>query len=94
MTTENKELLAEIERLKADNAKLKANERKAPPLTLKVSPKGCLSLYGNGRFPVSLYKSQWQRLIGFIPQVEKFIAEHSAELKDKAPKEEVAQTEA
>ena len=47
-----------------------ASQRK---LTLKVSEKGAVSLYGLGRFPVTLYASQWERLIAFIPEVKAFI---------------------
>ena len=47
----------ELERLRVENNKLKQNQR---DLYLKVSEKGAISLYGLGKFPVSLYKSQWE----------------------------------
>ena len=46
----------------------------APRMSLKVSAKGAVSVYGMGRFPVTLYKSQWERLLEFAPQVADFIA--------------------
>lgn len=52
-------------------------------LTLKVSEKGGLSLYGLGRWPVTLYRSQWQRLLEHAPQIQEFIRVNSASLKDK-----------
>ena len=53
-------------------------------LTLKVSEKGALSVYGMGRWPVTLYKSQWQRLLAAVPQIEAFLEAHAADLADKA----------
>ena len=55
-------------------------------LTLKVSEKGALSLYGMGQWPVTLYKSQWLRLIDYIPEVQAFIGTHADVLKDKPAK--------
>jgi hypothetical protein len=55
-------------------------------LTLKVSEKGALSLYGMGQWPVTLYRSQWERLIDFIPEIKSFIDTHAAVLTVKAPK--------
>ena len=55
-------------------------------LTLKVSEKGALSLYGMGQWPVTLYKSQWLRLIDYIPEVQAFISTHTDVLKDKPAK--------
>ncbi len=71
----------ELERLKAENERLKkASERK---LTLKVSEKGGLSVYGMGRFPVTLYKEQWQKLADLMPQVLDFIKDNDGALKAK-----------
>ncbi len=71
----------ELERLKAENDRLKkASERK---LTLKVSEKGGLSVYGMGRFPVTLYKEQWQKLADLMPQVLDFIKDNDGALKAK-----------
>lgn len=80
----NDELKAEIERLKAENEALKT--KKAVPrgvLTMKVSEKGALSVYGMGRFPVTLYKEQWMKLLEIAPEIKKFIAENDAKLKTK-----------
>jgi hypothetical protein len=55
-------------------------------LTLKVSEKGALSLYGMGQWPVTLYKSQWLRLIDMVPTISEFIATHTDVLKDKPAK--------
>jgi hypothetical protein len=77
-----KELLAKIESLEAANAKLK--EKRTPPLTLKVGAKGGVSLYGiNSRFPVTLYGSQWERILGHADQIRAFLAENADQLKTK-----------
>jgi hypothetical protein len=65
------DLLAQIESLKAENAKLK--EARLKSLSMKVSEKGALSVYGLGRFPVSLYRQQWERLISLVPAIQEFI---------------------
>ncbi len=78
---DEQEMKAELERLRAENTKLKT---KAPGgLSLKVSEKGAVSLYGMGRFPVTLYKEQWLRLLGFAADIEAFIRENDARLKTK-----------
>ena len=71
-------LLAQIEALKAS---LKSTERK---LSLKVSEKGALSLYGMGRFPVTLYRGQWERLLSAKPEIEAFIKTNDTLLAVKA----------
>jgi hypothetical protein len=65
------EMQAELERLRAENAQLKNKDKGG--LTLKVSEKGGLSLYGMGRFPVTLYKEQWLRILGCAADIEAFI---------------------
>jgi hypothetical protein len=55
-------------------------------LTLKVSEKGALSLYGMGQWPVTLYRTQWERLIDFVPEISAFIATHAAVLAVKPAK--------
>ena len=80
----NAELLAELERLRKENAELK---KKAPLITFKVSPKGGVSVYGLGRFPVTLYRSQWEQLLDQKDAIMEFIAENAKNLTDKdAPK--------
>jgi hypothetical protein len=75
------EMQAELERLRAENAKLKTKDRGG--ITLKVSEKGAVSLYGMGRFPVTLYKEQWLRLLASAAEIEAFIREHDSKLKTK-----------
>ena len=75
------ELKAEIERLKKENESLKL--KKSTGISMKVSQKGALSLYGLGRWPVTLYKSQWLRVAEDIDKVLDFIEEHKDELKDR-----------
>lgn len=65
------QMQARIAQLEAANAAMKAASQRK--LTLKVSDKGAVSLYGLGRFPVTLYKGQWERLIGEIEHVKTFI---------------------
>jgi hypothetical protein len=75
------ELKAELERLKAENAQLK--NKKTAGLSFKVSEKGAVSLYGMGRFPVTLYKEQWLRVLASAPEIEAFIRENDSKLKTK-----------
>jgi uncharacterized protein (TIGR03437 family) len=75
------ELKAEIERLRAENASLKKTPR--GQMSLKVSEKGALSVYGLGRFPVTLYREQWEKLLGMADQIRTFIQENDAALKKK-----------
>jgi hypothetical protein len=80
MTTEA-ELTAELERLKAENEALKARSTKA--VSIKVSEKGGLSVYGLGRFPVTLYQEQWLKLLDLEQDIRTFIKDHQGELKKK-----------
>jgi len=75
------DIKAELERLKAENEQLK-NQR-GRGASLKVSEKGGVSVYGLGRFPVTLYKEQWTRLLGMADEIRAFIKEHDADLKTK-----------
>jgi hypothetical protein len=52
---------------------------------MKVSEKGGLSVYGMGRFPVTLYKEQWLKLLDVAGEIRAFIAAHESELKSKEP---------
>ncbi len=74
----------EMERLRAENAALKA--RGARGVSFKVSEKGGVSVYGLGRFPVTLYKEQWTKLLDMADDIRAFITEHDAELKAKGPR--------
>jgi hypothetical protein len=75
------EMKAELERLREENAKLKS--KNSSGLSLKVSEKGAVSLYGMGRFPVTLYKEQWLRILASAPVIEAFIRENDSKLKTK-----------
>jgi hypothetical protein len=78
------ELRAEVDRLKAENASLKARTTRG--VSMKVSAKGGVSVYGLGRFPVTLYKEQWAKLLDIADDIRAFIREHDAELKAKEPR--------
>jgi len=80
MSTES-ELKAELERLKAENEALRAQGGKG--VSLKVSEKGGVSVYGLGRFPVTLYQEQWLKLLDLADDIRVFIREHESELKKK-----------
>ena len=71
---------AEIERLRAENAALKKPARQ---MSLKVSEKGGLSVYGLGRFPVTLYRQQWEKLLGMADESRTFIRDNDSALKKK-----------
>ena len=75
------ELKAEIERLRKENDSLKKPVR--GQVSLKVSEKGGLSVYGLGRFPVTLYREQWEKLLGLSDEIREFIAQNDATLKKK-----------
>jgi hypothetical protein len=72
---------AELERLRAENEALKKSGRSK--LSMKVSEKGALSVYGMGRFPVTLYKEQWIRLLAMADDIKAFIETNNASLKTK-----------
>lgn len=74
-------LKAELERLREENAALKKGA--AAAIRMKVSEKGALSVYGMGRFPVTLYKEQWLRLLSMSEEIRAFIADHETQLKAK-----------
>jgi hypothetical protein len=75
------ELKSEIERLRAENESLKKPTR--GQVSLKVSEKGGLSVYGLGRFPVTLYREQWIKLLGLADEIRTFINDNDAALKKK-----------
>ena len=77
----DEDLKAELERLKAENERLKTQRGRG--VSLKVSEKGGVSVYGLGRFPVTLYKEQWTRLLAMADEIKAFLKEHDAELKTK-----------
>jgi len=79
--TDEQDLKAELERLRAENEKLK--NRNTRGVSLKVSEKGGVSVYGLGRFPVTLYKEQWSKLLDMAEDIRAFIRENEGRLKTK-----------
>ncbi len=77
----DEDVTAELERLRAENALLKNRTQRG--VSLKVSEKGGLSVYGLGRFPVTLYKEQWSRLLDMSDDIRTFLRENDAKLKTK-----------
>jgi len=76
-----KQIREELDRLRAENAALKERSRRG--VTLKVSEKGGVSVYGLGRFPVTLYKEQWTKLLDLADEIRAFIRENDPQLKTK-----------
>jgi hypothetical protein len=79
----SEDMKAELEKLRAENEALKKKKSSSGTLSMKVSEKGALSVYGMGRFPVTLYKEQWLKLLGISEDIKKFIDENSDRLKVK-----------
>jgi hypothetical protein len=81
MPMSDEDLKAEVERLRAENEKLKSQRSRS--VSLKVSEKGGVSVYGLGRFPVTLYKEQWAKLLSMADEIREFIKENEPSLKAK-----------
>jgi hypothetical protein len=77
----DEDMKTEVERLRAENERLKSQRGRS--VSLKVSEKGGVSVYGLGRFPVTLYKEQWTKLLAMSAEILEFIKEHDAQLKAK-----------
>lgn len=77
------EMKAELERLRRENEALKAGKAKAGQFSLKVSEKGAVSVYGMGRFPVTLYQEQWLKLLEHGDEIRAFIKDNADRLKKK-----------
>lgn len=77
----DEEMRAELERLRAENAALK--DRTQRGVSLKVSEKGGVSVYGLGRFPITLYKEQWEKLLAMANEIGQFIRDNEGKLKVK-----------
>jgi len=81
MSDEN--MQKEIEKLRAENEELKSKKGRTSELSFKVSAKGAVSIYGMGRFPVTLYKAQWERLFERVDDIKGFIKENEGSLTVK-----------
>jgi len=79
MSDEN--IQQELERLRAENEVLK--KKRNTSVSMKVSEKGAVSVYGLGRFPVTLYQEQWQKLLALADEIKTFIEDNKASLKVK-----------
>jgi hypothetical protein len=77
----DEDMKAELERLRIENERLKGQRTRG--VSLKVSEKGGVSVYGLGRFPVTLYKEQWTRLLEMADDIRTFIKENDGKLKAK-----------
>ena len=77
----NDDLKDELERLRKENAALKKGASSG--IRMKVSEKGAVSIYGMGRFPVTLYKEQWLKLLAMSDDIRAFIAANDGQLKKK-----------
>jgi len=77
----DEEMKAELEKLRQENARLK--QRGSRGVSMKVSEKGGVSVYGLGRFPVTLYKEQWEKLLDMADDIRACIADNHAKLKLK-----------
>ena len=77
----DEDVQAELARLRAENETLK--QKRSTSTSMKVSEKGAVSVYGLGRFPVTLYQEQWTRLLGLAEDIKTFIEENKSKLKTK-----------
>ena len=77
----DEDMKAELERLRRENETLK--QRSSRAVSMKLSEKGGLSVYGLGRFPITLYQEQWTKLLDMSDDIRQFITEHQGQLKKK-----------
>jgi len=77
----DEDLKDELERLRKENEALKKGA--SSNIRMKVSEKGAVSIYGMGRFPVTLYKEQWLKLLDMSAEIRAFIAANETQLKKK-----------
>lgn len=81
MNSDPKDMEAELARLRAENEALKKGKEKG--LSMKIGEKGGLSVYGLGRFPVTLYKEQWIRLLDMQEDIRAFIEANGDKMKTR-----------
>lgn len=81
MNNEAEQMKAELEKLRSENEALKKGKERG--LNMKIGEKGGLSVYGLGRFPVTLYKEQWLRLLAMADEIKAFIEANNDKLKTK-----------
>ena len=79
----SEDMKEELERLRRENEELKQSRKRGGALNLKVSQKGAVSLYGMGRFPVTLYKEQWLKMLDFAEEIRAFVKANEGQLKTK-----------
>jgi hypothetical protein len=84
---EDENLKATLDRLRAENARLKGQRDRG--VSVKISEKGGVSVYGLGRFPVTLYKEQWRKLLGMAQEISIFISDNDARLSSKIHQSEL-----
>jgi hypothetical protein len=77
----SEDIQAELDRLRAENEALK--QKRNTSVSMKVSEKGAVSVYGLGRFPVTLYQEQWTKLLALADEIKSFIEENKSKLKAK-----------
>lgn len=71
------------EELKTKLAELEAKQQRRGSMEFRVSEKGGVSVYGLGRFPVTLYYEQWIRLLDRAQDLREFLEENKSKLKLK-----------
>jgi len=74
---ELKSRLADLEK------QVETKKRSGAAMEFRVSEKGGVSVYGLGRFPVTLYYEQWTKLLNAVPDLKAFIEENKSKLKMK-----------
>jgi hypothetical protein len=80
MKERNEDIAAELERLRAENERLRSARSQ---ISIRVSDKGGVSVYGLGRFPVTLYREQWLKLLDIADEIKAYIYENEDRLKKK-----------
>ncbi len=82
--TIHQDLLSEMALLRAENERLKAQQPKPRSISYKVSEKGAVSIYGMGRFPITMYIGQADRLLADIENFKAFIEANRSKLAVKS----------